>query len=1236
MEQKRCGERKTIPWSVIFPVLLFGALFPALLMAKDVPFSDAHGIVTNFEGTRCACPADMDGDGDIDVVGLSFDEDDIICILNTDGNGVAWSGQDVDTDLDGASHACVADIDRDGDLDIAATGLVEDQVIWYENAAGDATVWVPHEIDSFFDGANWVDVADINGDGWPDLLTSAYSDDEITWWINDGTPDVGGWVAKNIDVTLDGPTSVAACDLDLDGDLDVVASSFYSDEVAWFENDGSPDDGGWTKHSLTSALDGARRVITGDISGDGFPDIVATGENQDAIIKWINDGTPGDGGWTQSTLAGSFDGAEDLCLVDLDQDGDLDLFASAYIADKIVWFDNSSGDASSWTGRTVVTSIDYPRGVAAGDIDGDGDPDLLATSVKDNKIAWWENRTIHRNASFALSHTVSSDVDTPRAPVGLYYNNDGFPDVFACSFAENVIKWFSGDGADPPGFTAHSITGSPNGPVDLAFGDIDGNGPTDMVVASYEEHKVLWRQNDSLDPLYKIADDAYNVTAVEIGDINRDGYPDVVYCRTRTAGEAIYRICWKRNDGTPTTVDAGDWTEFSVTDELIQGPVDLALADFDRDGFLDVVASFKGAGRIKWYHSDGKVNPGFTAYNVNTAFSSVNGVAAADMNGDEWIDIIAVRGGIVGLTPFGEVFWFQNDGTPTTAGKYNWLDRGIDGSAPKATDVAVSDFDLDGDMDVIANFGSILNVGAAGVAMYENQGEDPPSFSEHLVFSATAGFTSTTPYAVTGVSTFDIDEDGDPDVLSTDLGGTGLFAQDRVQWHENTGGQFTLATDDTSTDTLQSGQMYDLLKIMLRHNGRAGDDPIQVTALDFLFEESAGDPLTSTEAGNLIGEVSMWFDDDDSGDFDPAVDSRVYIDSTPDFAASGKLNLDVSKNDNFRIDTPGGSNTVFLAVTLQPDAHAATPNQFRVTHVTEESSTAEHFDLGIPLSMQYFSNKSSRVVTVIGGAPTPTPTPTPTPVPGEKWIQNPNMNDGFDVESWRDAKVTVSKDVADDWKCLDGKTIIKIRWWGSFPGYESGQGGEVSPPVDSPAGFLIRCYASVDIPFPQPGKMIKEFNCSGYSQKWHGSIQHSLKPPSYEHEFLYECTLDDSWDQVKDVTYFLSIQAEYKTSSPTYVWGWLNSKDGRLSNAVSRVGAGKWTQLEWPTGHSMEGKPMNMAFELITKSEITPTPTPTPTPSGNQQDVIDYLLGISGSAPPDHNSDTIVDIADLIWLVINE
>ena len=258
---------------------------------------EKHTIDSSIGMPSFVATGNINGDGYTDVVGVSYADNEVIWWQNLSG-GSAWYERTVATSFTYPVGCCVSDIDGDGDLDILATSGADDDVIWWENEDGSGTTWDEHLIDGEFDGAYSCVIADINGDGYLDVLATASVGDELTWWENENGTGTD-WDEHQISDGYEGYYSCFAQDMNNNGYVDVAATLQSDNTIVWWEN---TDGTGlfWNEYVVTTDLTDARFCAAGDISGSGFPDIVGT--SCDYGLFWYDVVGYTEEGWLESSI----------------------------------------------------------------------------------------------------------------------------------------------------------------------------------------------------------------------------------------------------------------------------------------------------------------------------------------------------------------------------------------------------------------------------------------------------------------------------------------------------------------------------------------------------------------------------------------------------------------------------------------------------------------------------------------------------------------------------------------------------------------------------------------------------------------------------------------------------------------------------------------------------------------------------------------------------------------------
>jgi hypothetical protein len=161
----------------------------------------------------------------------------------------------------------------------------------------------------------------------------------------------------------------------------------------------------------------------------------------------------------------------------------------------------------------------------------------------------------------------------------------------------------------------------------------------------------------------------------------------------------------------PRTIVARDLTTTATFGFAIDA------ADLDGSDGNDLVSASLGTNTIAWWENDGNVPPAFTERAITTSASGPQGLFAIDVNGDTDVDVIAATG----LDD--TVAWWENDGNDPPS----FTRHVITAAADNARAVFGIDIDGDTDVDVVA---ASTNDGT--VAWFENDGMDPPTFTEHV------------------------------------------------------------------------------------------------------------------------------------------------------------------------------------------------------------------------------------------------------------------------------------------------------------------------------------------------------------------------------------------------------------------------------------------------------------------------------------------------------------------------
>jgi hypothetical protein len=372
-----------------------GALALATLAtatAQGVPFQRVQ-IASTAGDVKLVGDIDLDGTADVVLGGMPTE-------------GLSWfhypswrqtriATPSVEFTTDGA----LGDVDGDGDLDVVVPdGPNGANLLWFENPMRQrigpggnpfaAAEWVRHAIGAIGWYGKDVELADFDGDGRLDV--AARSNTRATVFFR----DPGTWSAAVLATSALGDEGMASGDIDGDGDVDLVVRG------VWLDNPGraaARSASRWSEYGIdrSSAVHGSFKAAVADLDGNGRVEVLFSSSEGTADVAWYSHSGNPRAAWTRFVLVRSVEKAHTLQTGDIDGDGDIDVVVGQLhtSVNREIRLYRNDGAARSWTNQLIDQGSGIHNGVVA-DVGSDGDLDLVGANWTGNPpLRLWENLT---------------------------------------------------------------------------------------------------------------------------------------------------------------------------------------------------------------------------------------------------------------------------------------------------------------------------------------------------------------------------------------------------------------------------------------------------------------------------------------------------------------------------------------------------------------------------------------------------------------------------------------------------------------------------------------------------------------------------------------------------------------------------------------------------------------------------------------------------------------------------
>ncbi len=331
---------------------------------------------------------------------------------------------------------------------------------------------------------NWpvaVTVADVNTDGWPDVISADYFGNTLTVLTNDGT---GNFVLDETLPAGNSPDALVAGDLQNNGHLDLICANSGDNTLMVFTNDGR----GFFASNATYTVGSAPSAVTlVDVNSNGWLDVICANAQDNTLTVLTNDGR----GFfvSNATYAVSADPVS-VVAADVNGDGWPDVICANSLDNTLMVLTNNHSGAFGLASTNVVGRT--PQAVIAADVNDDGWPDLVSADALDNTLTVLTNNGSGGFGLFAKLNVNHNGVGSdPYSVVAAYAHEHRHLDLISVNLDDNTLTLLTNQvvrsgltNTIVTGFGYYGTLNVGTRPVSIAAGDVNRDGWVDLITAN--------------------------------------------------------------------------------------------------------------------------------------------------------------------------------------------------------------------------------------------------------------------------------------------------------------------------------------------------------------------------------------------------------------------------------------------------------------------------------------------------------------------------------------------------------------------------------------------------------------------------------------------------------------------------------------------------------------------------------------------------------------------------------